>query len=189
MEIENILSYLENNNVEHSDVLKKFLLNEKEPYSRNTLYGHITGSAFIISKEKKEALLILHKKYNKWVAPGGHVDAEENALKASERESCEEVGLTDLQLLSTQIFDIDIHKIPSATKNGKFEPEHWHFDVRYLYNVSKESKVNLNLLEANGFKWENLAILAEAEDSSISRQAKKAISMLHNSSNKKSIKM
>lgn len=106
---------------------------KKNPYSRDTLSGHITGSAFIISEEKREALLILHKKYNKWVVPGGHVDAGENALKASERESGEEVGLTDLNLLSAEIFDIDIHRIPSTTKNGKFEPEHWHFDVRYLY--------------------------------------------------------
>lgn len=185
MEIEKIISYLQNNKVENAEVLNKFLLNEKNPYSRDTLSGHITGSAFSINEEKREALLILHKKYNKWVAPGGHVDAGENALQASERESGEEVGLTDLHLLSAEIFDIDIHRIPTATKNGKFEPEHWHFDVRYLYKISSKSKVNLNLLEANGFKWEKLHVLAEIQDDSISRQAQKGIKMLPDTTNKK----
>lgn len=141
----------------------------------------------LITRRNKHFLF--HKKYNKWVAPGGHVDPGENAQQASKRESGEEVGLTDLQLLSPEIFDIDIHKIPSATKNGKFEPEHWHFDVRYLYNVSDQSKVNLNLLEANGFKWEKLTTLAEIEDSSIFRQAQKAINALPNNENKKKMKM
>ena len=66
MEKNQILDYLENNNVENKDVLKSFIKDHAEIYARENLYGHITGSAFIINEQGDEGLLILHKKYNKW---------------------------------------------------------------------------------------------------------------------------
>lgn len=175
MEKDNILEYLKNNQVEHANVLEHFIKTNNELYARSNQFGHITGSAFIVNAAQDEALLILHKKYNKWVAPGGHVDAGENALAASMRETGEEVGLSDLLLLSPKIFDIDIHRIPAATKNGIHEPEHWHFDVRYLYQAAENSVVNLNILEAKGFQWSKLEKLALVDDRSIKRQAEKAL--------------
>lgn len=178
METLNILKYLEENEVENAQVLKDFLKSRQDPYSRETLFGHITGSAFIVSEDKQQALLILHKKYNKWVAPGGHVDEGEDAKIASKRESGEEVGLQDLVLLQKDIFDIDIHRIPEVIKNGKVEPEHWHFDVRYLYQASDNCVVDINLVETKGFKWESLDNLASLDDISVSRQASKAKTIL-----------
>lgn len=180
MEKNQILDYLENNNVENKDVLKSFIKDHSEIYARENLYGHITGSAFIINEQGDEGLLILHKKYNKWVAPGGHVDPHENAKIASKRESGEEVGLNDLELMSEEIFDIDIHRIPEAIKNGKVEPEHWHFDVRYLYKAPENCVVDVNLFETKGFKWEKLSNLANETDISIQRQANKAINFVKN---------
>lgn len=189
MEKEFIIDYLKNNNVENSQILIEFLNKEQDHYSRNNLYGHITGSAFILNDDLDEALLILHKKYNKWVAPGGHVDPNENAQIASSREAGEEVGLTSLKLLKPEIFDIDIHRIPAAIKNGKEEPEHWHFDVRYLYKADKGCKIDINLDETNGYNWNNLKMLSTVEDISISRQADKAISFVESIKNKKRQKL
>lgn len=62
---------------------KIFLNKEQEYYLRSNLFGHITGSAFILNKEMDKALLILHGKYNKWVSPGGHVDEGETAFGSS----------------------------------------------------------------------------------------------------------
>lgn len=178
MDKQAIKEYLEKNPTEHAEVLLDFLNNSSDLYSRRNEIGHITGSAFIVSDSLENALLILHAKYNKWVAPGGHVDEGEHSLKAATRESAEEVGIEDLELLKPEIFDIDIHRIPAATKHGVFEPEHWHFDVRYLFKVKPETKVDLNTLEAKGFKWPLLTEIAEDKDESISRQAKKAINFL-----------
>ena len=44
------------------------------------------------------------------------------------REAREESGLTRLRLVSPEIFDVDRHRIPARGA----EPEHWHFDVRFL---------------------------------------------------------
>lgn len=180
MEQEKIKNYLKENSVENADVLLNFLDNSLDLYSRKNTVGHITGSAFILSNDMKSALLILHAKYNKWVAPGGHVDEGEDSLQASIRESYEEVGLENLELLNKEIFDIDIHKIPPAKKNGVLEPEHWHFDIRYLLKAENEQSVNLNTIESNGFKWNLLTDLEKDNDRSISRQAISAIKFVEN---------
>lgn len=169
-----IKEYLEKTPTEHSEVLLDFINNQDDYYTRTNKVGHITGSAFIVTPDLENALLILHGKYNKWVSPGGHVDPGENSLNAASRESEEEVGLKNLELLKPEILDIDIHRIPAATKNGVFEPEHWHFDVRYLFKMQPDGIVDLNKLEAKGVKWLTLDEIAQDEDKSISRQAIKA---------------
>lgn len=175
MEKQEILKYLENNKVENGHVLREFLEQDQEYYLRSNQYGHITGSSFVLNDSMDEALLILHKKYNKWVASGGHVDEGETAKQASKRETGEEVGLDNIKLLKPEIFDIDVHRIPAATKKGVFEPEHWHFDVRYLYKAEKGAKVEANMEETNGYQWNSLKMLATVDDESIKRQATKAI--------------
>jgi ADP-ribose pyrophosphatase YjhB (NUDIX family) len=184
MEKQEILKYLANNNVKNGDVLKEFLETDQEHYLRSNQFGHITGSSFILNDTMDEALLILHKKYNKWLAAGGHVDENETAKQASKRESGEEVGLDKLELLKPEIFDIDVHRVPAATKKDVFEPEHWHFDVRYLYKAEKGAKVEANMEETNGFKWNNLKMLTTVDDESIKRQATKAIEFVESLKNK-----
>lgn len=178
MDKEAILKYLETNSTENAQVLIDFLNNSEDLYSRKNEIGHITGSAFIVSSDLKDALLILHKKYDKWVAPGGHVDPNENSLDAAKRESGEEVGLSNLELLKPTILDIDIHRIPTGIKSGMIEPEHWHFDVRYLFKAQHDSVVDINLLEAKGFKWPDLEVLKGSTDVSISRLATKAFEVI-----------
>lgn len=174
-EINEILDFVgKNKGLNNKEILTSFLKENDDIYSRNNLYGHITASAFIVDSKMDKALLILHKKYNKWLSPGGHVDEGENGRAASIRETQEETGLNQLTLLSENIFDIDIHKIPESNKNGKFEPEHWHFDVRYIHKAPQNAVVDLNLFEAKGFQWVELEKLKNVEDPSISRQAKKA---------------
>lgn len=175
MEKNKILTYLNNNDIENKDVLISFLMSysDKEIYSRTNLIGHITGSAFITNENNDKVFLVLHKKYNKWVAPGGHVEEAEDARYASFRETKEETGLEYINPLSQDIFDIDIHRIPEREKNGIFEPEHWHFDVRYLYQTCEESLVNIDKNEVNDYLWYDVEELSESDDTSIKRMASK----------------
>lgn len=90
--------------------------------------GHFTASAFIVSADGGSLLLILHGKLNRWLQPGGHIEAEDaDVVAAAMREAREETGLTDLELV-TAPFDLDIHTIPAR----KDEPDHLHLDVRVL---------------------------------------------------------
>lgn len=187
MEKEDILDFLSKNDVENKENLIDFL-NQSEYYSRSNDIGHITASAFILDNEMQSVLLILHKKYEKWLTPGGHVDNGENSLIAAKRETSEEVGLNKLDLLIPKIFDIDIHKIPEALKNGKLEKEHWHFDIRYLFKSQKNAIVDINLFEANGFNWRNLKDVSNSNDISLRRQSLAAIKIIKNLKNTKKMK-
>ena len=80
---------------------------------------HLTGSAIIISK--LGVCLHFHKRINKWLQAGGHIDLGETPLITAQRETLEETGLTPE--FGEKIFDIDVHD----TGYG-----HVHYDIRYL---------------------------------------------------------
>ena len=111
--------------------------------SRSLSIGHVTGSAWIVNESRSHALLIHHAKLNAWFQPGGHADEGENITEVAMREAMEETGLV-LQLIDSQLFDIDIHQIPAR----KSEEAHLHYDVRFLFEgkmsdilqISNESK-------------------------------------------------
>lgn len=95
---------------------------------RTCLEGHLTASAWIVDSSWTQALLLHHRKLDRWLQPGGHVDGEADLLRAAEREAHEETGLRSLCAARRDIFDVDRHRIPARGT----EPEHWHFDVRFL---------------------------------------------------------
>ena len=51
------------------------------------------ASGFIVTPDRTRALLIWHKKLQKWVQPGGHIDPDELPHEAALREVAEEVGV------------------------------------------------------------------------------------------------
>jgi NUDIX domain len=106
-----------------------FLQKNDDFYQRSNLAGHLTGSAWILSPDEKSALLIHHKKLNKWLQPGGHADDNDDDLsKTAQREAIEECGLKHIFLLKSGVFDVDVHQIPEKG----IIPAHFHYDIRFL---------------------------------------------------------
>ena len=50
-----------------------------------------TATAYIL--QQQQTLLLFHKKFNKWLPPGGHVEQDETPPQAAKREVKEETGL------------------------------------------------------------------------------------------------
>ena len=92
--------------------------------------GHITGSAWVLSADRQRVLLNHHAKLDKWLQFGGHSDGDPDTLQVALREAREESGL-QLQVLSEEVFDIDIHCIPARGDS----PSHRHYDVRFVCEV------------------------------------------------------
>ncbi len=78
--------------------------------------GHITGSMLITNREKTKVLLMMHKKFQKWLQFGGHSDGYTDTLATAIREFHEESGIEIEPEIIGGIFDVDIHDIPADLK-------------------------------------------------------------------------
>lgn len=99
-------------------------------------WGHVTGSAWVVSEDLARVVLLHHAKLDKWVQPGGHCDGEADAAAVAQREADEETGL-HVRLLSPEIFDIDAHEIPEYWRT----PAHVHYDVRFLLHADASQPI------------------------------------------------
>lgn len=154
----------------HKNALLELLNGTDHCFLRSDFPGHMVGGAWVISPDGTQVLMMHHKALDRWVQFGGHADGEINILNVATREAEEESGLTDLTLVSPDIFDIDVHPIPENTK--KNEPAHMHYELRYLFRANHMDFIAND--ESNGLKWFTVA-QAEAMDfpSSISRMITK----------------
>lgn len=152
-------------------VMHRFVEAESDPFSRQTAVGHITASAWILDTSRTQALLCHHRKLDMWVQLGGHLEpsVDESVHAGALREAYEESGLGVIETLSPDIFDIDIHSIPAL--GG--EPEHLHYDVRYLFAARSANSVQLTP-ESKELAWVGLdEIHKVSSETSLLRMAKK----------------
>lgn len=113
------------------DEIVSFVESHVDCFSRDLKIGHVTGSAWLIDGTNEHVLLTHHRKLEKWVQLGGHADGDLDVLSVAIREAQEESGLAAVQVVSREIFDLDVHSIPARNK----EPTHLHYDIRFLLGV------------------------------------------------------
>lgn len=136
-------------------------------FTRAHLAGHFTGSAFVVSADGRRALLLHHAKLDRWLQPGGHADGDPDLAAVALREAEEETGLAGL-VVEGGIFDLDRHAIPARGA----EPEHQHWDVRYVVRCTAGETPAINA-ESRAFAWRDIEDLAGdgSLDPSIRRMA------------------
>jgi len=79
----------------------------------------------IIKNEKGELLVILEKKWNCWVFPGGKLEPGETPEEAAKREVFEETNLIieDLEIVGEQAFDKKQYRMGYLVKANKYSGE------------------------------------------------------------------
>lgn len=139
-------------------------------FERTHLPGHVTGSALVVSRALDRVLLMHHAKLGKWLQMGGHSDGDPDTPEVALREAREETGLSRLVMESRVPFDIDIHAIPERGS----EPEHFHYDVRYLVFGDPREALTVNS-ESHGLRWFRFEEAPEVtQEASMLRQFDKA---------------
>lgn len=134
--------------IQSKDCIISFLQSHEDCFERSLQIGHITASAWLLSKDSTKALLMHHTRLDKWLQLGGHCDGNPDVLSVAIREAQEESGMNAIAPLSTSIFDIDVHLIPAALH----EKEHYHYDIGFLLQVmSDEQPVGNN--ESKDLRW------------------------------------
>lgn len=140
--------------------LERFVDNTADCFSRGHRAGHVCGSALVVTAERQRLLLTHHRKLDRWLQLGGHADGDGDIPGVALREAEEESGLEALDFLPYEAllgaegrlpFDLDVHLIPARPG----EPEHLHYDVRYLLWTSEPEQIRRNH-ESNRLAWVTL---------------------------------
>lgn len=122
------------------DRIEALVRSREDCLERSCPPGHITGSAWLVTPDGRRCLLTHHRKLDRWLQLGGHVDGESDIAAAALREAREESGLPAASLsLATLagapvLLDVDVHVIPARGD----EPEHEHHDLRFLVLADAE---------------------------------------------------
>lgn len=154
---------------EHLQRTIDFVSQNEHCCDRHLASGHITASSWIIDDQYQHALLTHHRKLNRWLQLGGHVEDDQHILAAALREAREESGLNDIHTVTEAIFDVDVHLIPAR----KQEAAHYHYDIRFLFQAHRDDRLTISD-ESLDLRWFSIAELqALAADDSIDRMVEK----------------
>ncbi len=135
--------------------------------------GHLTGSGFVVDPVERRALLIHHRKLDRWLQPGGHADGEGDLALVALTEAVEETGLDGLRLVTPAI-DVDVHLIPAR----KGDPVHLHLDLRFLILAPPGVEPQPDLAETQGAAWLSLddeALLNQGDVGRVARWARRLL--------------
>ncbi len=166
--------------LEMVDRIRRLVTAHDDCFERTCRPGHITGSAWILSHDRTQCLLVHHRKLNRWLQPGGHADGQTDVADVALREAEEETGLTKLELAlsSGQVvpLDVDVHLIPARLDElgNEIESAHEHHDIRFLLVAEPDQPLVLSD-ESHDLRWFSKDELLEATDEeSVLRMQRKA---------------
>ncbi|MGB5259861.1 MAG: NUDIX hydrolase [Gammaproteobacteria bacterium] len=118
---------------------RAFVEANTDVFNREHRPMHVTGSAWVVSPDFSQVLILHHVKQDQWFQPGGHADGDADILRVALRETSEETGLDPghVNLLTNEVFDVDIHAIPATGH----DPMHEHIDIRFLVQIDNQLPV------------------------------------------------
>jgi 8-oxo-dGTP pyrophosphatase MutT (NUDIX family) len=131
---------------------------------RDTLPGHLTTSAIVLSPDHRQVLLIDHATIGRWLQPGGHYEVAEFFWQSAAREAIEETAVAGLTLHpwhagKDRPFNIDSHDVPG--KPARNEPPHVHHDLQYLFVADPAAPLVHQAEEVHAARWAPVAQLEE----------------------------
>jgi 8-oxo-dGTP pyrophosphatase MutT (NUDIX family) len=106
------------------------------PFSRSQFMpGHMTCTGLVLARDGEKLLLVHHRRLDRWLLPGGHVEPDDAEIwDAARRETIEETGAELLPDPAPALAGMDVHGIPA--KRG--EPYHLHHDLIFVFRALRE---------------------------------------------------
>jgi 8-oxo-dGTP pyrophosphatase MutT (NUDIX family) len=123
--------------VKSRDLTLHLLQETPWPFSRNQFGpGHVTATACVMHPREAAVLLVHHRRLDRWLLPGGHVEADIDVTIAgsAQREAVEETGVDLDGGVVPVLVGVDVHGIPGRKK----EPFHLHHDLIFRFRAARE---------------------------------------------------
>lgn len=141
------------------ELVAMLLEHSPAPLSRRQFTpGHVTCTGLVVHPDGARLLMVHHRRLDRWLLPGGHIEPEDaDAAAAARREVEEETGAALLPA-TAGLAGIDVHGIPGK----RDEPYHLHHDLVFALRassgevrVSEESRAVAWVRED---EWERYAV-------------------------------
>jgi len=119
------------------ELVLALLARSPEPFSRRQFNpGHITCTGLVLSPGRDRILLVLHRRLQRWLLPGGHVEPEDPVIgDAARREVIEETGAILAEDPTPMLAGVDVHGIPPR----RDEPFHLHHDLIFRFEAASDA--------------------------------------------------
>lgn len=121
--------------------------------TRDNPAAHLTASAWVVSPDRRLILMAYHNIYRSWSWLGGHADGEADLAAVALREVREESGLTQVRLLSPEIFSLEILTVDGHEKRGVYLSSHLHLNVTYLVEAGNAGQTRCKPDENSRVGW------------------------------------
>lgn len=159
-----INSYKPTNPQEAADkeLMLEFMTSNYDYLHRDNKLGHVTVSAWTVNKERTKVLMVHHNIYNSWSWVGGHADGMKNLAEVALKELREETGIKCAELVSEDIFSLEILAVQGHLKKGEWVPSHLHYNVTYLIEADENDLLQVQEEENSAVKWWAFEDIAEA---------------------------
>ncbi len=115
------------------ELVLQMLSHTPAPFSRRQFKpGHITCTGLALDPERKAFLLVHHRRLDRWLLPGGHVERPDAEIwDTARREVTEETGALLAPSQQPLLVGVDVHGIPP----GRGEPFHLHHDLIFGFQA------------------------------------------------------
>lgn len=148
--------------IQDREELLRRLRTGEDLYTRKNRSAHLTASAWVVSPDRRQALMAYHNLYGSWAWLGGHADGERDLLSTALREVWEESGLRRIRPVSKGIYSLEILAVDGHEKQGEYVPSHLHLNVTYLLEADPSETAQCKPDENSRVAWFPLAEAAAA---------------------------
>lgn len=132
-----------------------FLRSSTELITRENPVAHLTASAWVVSPDRKQVIMVYHNLYQSWSWMGGHADGDWDLLRVAKKEVMEECGLEHLTVVSPEIFSLEILSVVGHEKKGQYLSSHLHLNVTYLFEADPAQPLRVKPDENSAVGWVN----------------------------------
>ena len=151
-QIENYIPFNEQEQRDKAQILD-FLCSGAELITRDNPVAHLTASAWVVSPDRKQVIMVYHNLYKSWSWMGGHADGDWDLLRVAKKEVMEECGLQELTVVSPEIFSLEVLCVDGHVKKGKYLSSHLHLNVTYLFEADPAQTLHIKPDENSGVAW------------------------------------